>query len=229
MKAAIIGYGKMGHEIENVLKEREHEVICRLDSTEELEKCNSSDAIAIDFTEPGSFEKNYKLLAEKFKGTVVGTTGWNSIENDVINYFREKGKALVYASNFSVGVNIFFNTLEKLSDLTKSAKVYEPFIIEKHHKEKKDSPSGTAMTISSILKKYFNDDVIPHSVRSGIIKGEHEVTFESEADRITLKHEAYSRKGFALGAILAAEWLNESGGIWNFRDLIRDKLKEKNG
>jgi 4-hydroxy-tetrahydrodipicolinate reductase len=229
MKAAIIGYGKMGHEIEDVLKERDHEVIFKLDSTEELEECKVQDAIAIDFTEPGSFKRNYKLLAEKFKGAVVGTTGWNSIESQVKDYFLNNNKGLIYSSNFSIGVNIFFDALEYIGRLTSSAENYEPFIIEKHHKEKKDAPSGTAITISSILKKYYKENITPYSVRSGFIKGEHEVTFESEVDRITVKHEAYSRKGFALGAVIAAEWLDEKNGIWNFRDLIKEKLNSKDG
>lgn len=224
MKCTLIGYGKMGKEIEKVLLSRNHIVEKTIDSTDELVSFPRSEEIAIDFSEPSAFRENYKLIAEKFKGAVIGTTGWKDIENEVIGYFKEKGCSLVYASNFSMGVNIFFGAVEKISEQLSKLKIYDPYILELHHKEKKDSPSGTAVTLNEIIHKHFQTEVPTASIRSGKIKGIHEVGFESETDKISIKHEAYSREGFAIGAVLAAEWLDESPGVYSFRDLLRQKI-----
>ena len=224
MKHTLIGYGKMGKEIEKVLLSRNHVVEKTIDSTDELILFPRTEGIAIDFSEPNAFRANYKLIAEKFKGAVIGTTGWKDIENEVIGYFKEKGCSLVYAGNFSMGVNIFFESVEKLSEQLSKLKIYDPYILELHHKEKKDSPSGTALTLSEIINKNFEREVPTASIRSGKIKGIHDVGFECETDKISIRHEAYSREGFATGAVLAAEWLDESPGIYSFRDLLRQKI-----
>jgi 4-hydroxy-tetrahydrodipicolinate reductase len=176
---------------------------------------------------PDAFRKNYKTIADNFSGAVVGTTGWGDIEDTVTEYFRKKNKSLVYASNFSLGVNIYFQALDFMSGLISKHADYDPYIIELHHNEKKDAPSGTAKSIQQILKKNFGMDIDAASVRSGFIKGIHETGFESEYDKITFRHEAYSREGFALGAVIAAEWLSESAGVWKFGELLKSKLKEK--
>lgn len=224
MQVALVGYGKMGLEIEKVLKERGHTASTIIETAEGMEEISPADEICIDFTAPDAFKSNYKALADNYAGAVVGTTGWNDIEEDVISYFKEKGKSLVYASNFSLGVNIFFETAERLSKLTSSAGGYDPYIIELHHKEKKDAPSGTAKTIEKIIGDYYKNNIQTASVRSGNIKGIHEAGFESAVDKITLRHEAYSREGFALGAVMAAEWVQQEKGIWNFRELLNKKL-----
>jgi 4-hydroxy-tetrahydrodipicolinate reductase len=184
-----------------------------------------SESIAIDFSEPNAFRANYKLISEKFRAAVVGTTGWDDIKENVIRCFREKNKSFVYASNFSVGVNILFDLIEKSSDMLSKVENYDPYVLEMHHKEKKDSPSGTAVTIREIIRNYFKKDVSVASVRSGNIKGMHEVGYESSIDKISIKHEAYSREGFALGAVMAAEWLHEKAGIYSFRELLRKNIK----
>jgi 4-hydroxy-tetrahydrodipicolinate reductase len=226
MDIYIIGYGKMGKEVEKILTSRNHTISGKIDEQDDISSIENNDRICIDFSTPEAFKKNYKLIADKFSGAVIGTTGWNEIKDEVTSYFKEKGKKLVYASNFSIGVNIFFDTLERISELTSQAGDYSPYIVELHHREKKDSPSGTARTMEEIIKAYYKEDVTPASVRSGSIKGIHEAGFDSNADRITLIHEAMSREGFALGAVMAAEWLENETGIWDFRDLLNKKMKQ---
>lgn len=213
----------MGKEVEKILTSRNHTVAGKLDESDDIG--SASGGICIDFTTPDAFKKNYKTIADNFAGAVVGTTGWNDIKDEVTGYFKEKGKKLVYASNFSVGVNIFFDALQRISALTSNAGGYNPYIIELHHSEKKDAPSGTAKTMESIMEEFYKEHITPVSVRSGNIKGIHEAGFDSEADRITIKHEALSREGFALGAVMAAEWLEDEDGVWDFRDLLNKKLK----
>lgn len=225
MDIYIIGYGKMGKEVEKIITSRNHSIAGKLDIGDDISSTDARNAFCIDFTTPDAFKKNYKTIADKFKGAVVGTTGWNDIRDDVIGYFKEKGKSLVYASNFSVGVNIFFDAMDRISSLTSQAGGYNPYIVELHHSEKKDAPSGTAKTMESILEEYYKEKINTASVRSGNIKGIHEAGFDSNADRITLRHEALSRGGFALGAVMAAEWLSEEPGIWDFRELLNKKLK----
>ena len=223
MDIYIIGYGKMGKEVEKILTSRNHTIAGKLDEGDDIG--SASGGICIDFTTPDAFRKNYKAIADNFAGAVVGTTGWNDIREEVTGYFKEKGKKLVYASNFSIGVNIYFDALQRISELTSQSGGYNPYIIELHHSEKKDAPSGTAKTMESIMEEYYKEHITPVSVRSGNIKGIHEAGFDSDADRITIKHEAHSREGFALGAVMAAEWLNDEEGVWDFRDLLNKKLK----
>jgi 4-hydroxy-tetrahydrodipicolinate reductase len=224
MQVTLIGYGKMGVEIEKILNERGHCISKIIQTAEGMDNITHSKEICIDFTAPDAFKSNYKVIADNFSAAVVGTTGWDSIEGEVVDYFKDKGKSLVYASNFSIGVNIFFEIAERASKLTSSAGGYDPYIIELHHKEKKDAPSGTAKTIEKIIGDYYKSNIQTASVRSGNIKGIHEAGFESAVDKITLRHEAYSREGFALGAVMAAEWVHEEKGIWNFRELLNKKL-----
>ena len=224
MKITIIGYGKMGKEIEKVLLKRGHEIAGIIDNEDQLKELKNSDNFCIDFTAPDALKNNYEMIADKFNGAIVGTTGWNDISEKVINTFKSKSKPFVYASNFSVGVNVFFDLVERGSELLSKLKDYDPYILEMHHKEKKDSPSGTAVTTKEIINKFYNNDISIASIRSGNIKGIHEAGFESQIDKISIKHEAYSREGFALGAVLAAEWLEASPGIYNFRELLKKMI-----
>ncbi|HMQ69463.1 MAG TPA: 4-hydroxy-tetrahydrodipicolinate reductase [Ignavibacteria bacterium] len=229
MEIVITGYGKMGKVIEGILKKRGHDLLKTIDSEKELAEMPVSNAVCIDFTTPDAFKANYKTLAEKFSSVVVGTTGWEDIKSEVIDYFKEKNTNLVYASNFSLGVNIFFEAVNLVSGLISEHADYDPYIIELHHKEKLDVPSGTAITIKKIIDNNLSSERETEisSVRSGYIKGIHEAGFESEYDKISVRHEAYSREGFALGAVIAAEWIAETGGIWNFKDMIKPKLINK--
>lgn len=212
----------MGKVIEGILKKRNHKLLRTIDSEKELSEMPASDAVCIDFTTPDAFKENYKTLAEKFASVVVGTTGWDDIKTNVIEYFKEKNTNLVYATNFSLGVNIYFEAVDFISGLISEHEEYDPYIIELHHKEKLDVPSGTAISIKKIIDKNFsNKKTDISSVRSGFIKGIHEAGFESEYDKISIRHEAYSREGFALGAVIAAEWISKKGGIWEFKDLLK--------
>ncbi|MBF0312444.1 MAG: hypothetical protein HQK50_14235 [Oligoflexia bacterium] len=226
MEIILSGYGKMGKVIEGIMKQRQHTLLKTFDSEKDYKNITAINAICIDFSTPDAFKKNYKSIADHFRGAVVGTTGWGDIEQDVRDYFLERGKSLVYATNFSLGVNIYFEVLDFMSALISQHANYDPYIIELHHKEKKDAPSGTAKSIQQILKKHFKREIDAPAVRSGFIKGVHETGFESEYDKLTFRHEAYTREGFALGAVIAAEWLLESKGVWRFSDLLKSKLKE---
>ena len=224
MDVTIIGYGKMGKEIEKVLLKRGHTIINILNSTKDLETAKKSESVCIDFTSPSAFEKNYILISEKFKSCVVGTTGWYKILDEVKKVFNKNNSNLVYGSNFSVGVNVLFEMTDYASKLFSKLKDYDSYILELHHKEKKDSPSGTAITIKEIIEKNFNKEINVSSVRSGNIKGIHDVGFESGVDKINIRHEAYSREGFAYGAVLAAEWVKDIKGIKEFKELFKQKI-----
>ncbi|MDD5361801.1 MAG: dihydrodipicolinate reductase C-terminal domain-containing protein [Ignavibacteria bacterium] len=225
MKAVILGYGKMGREIETVLNSRGHECIGIITDSGKLNSSAYTDAVCIEFTTPDAFRSNYKMIADNFRAAVAGTTGWLDILGDVKKYFREKNKTLIYASNFSIGVNMFFKINELSAKLISSLAEYDSYILELHHSRKLDSPSGTAKTIGSILKEVLGKEVDIQSIRSGNIPGIHETGFESDVDRIILRHEAFSRKGFAEGAVTAAEWTSELKGVFEFREILEKKFK----
>ena len=229
MNIVLTGYGKMGKVIEGILMKRNHNLLKTIDSEKELAEFPSSDAVCIDFTTPEAFKANYKTLADKFSSVVVGTTGWDDIKSEVIDYFKKNNTNLVYATNFSLGVNIFFEAVDFISGLISEHADYDPYVIELHHKEKLDIPSGTAITTKKIIDKNIKKEKETEisSVRSGFIKGIHEAGFESEYDKISIRHEAYSREGFALGAVIAAEWIAETGGIWDFREMLKSKIINK--
>jgi 4-hydroxy-tetrahydrodipicolinate reductase len=228
MNAEIVvsGYGKMGREIESVLLGRGvnsaviTEDICAVPA----EKAQNS--VCIDFTTPAAFRANYKFIASSFRAAVVGTTGWNDIKDEVRSCFEREGKTLIYASNFSTGVNIFFKLAEISSKLTSALANYDNYILEMHHRQKLDAPSGTAKTIASAVQMQTGKPVEIQAVRAGSIFGIHELGFESVVDRITIRHEAFSRRGFAEGAVMAAEWANEMRGIYEFRELLEEKFKK---
>lgn len=224
MKITLIGYGKMGREIEKILLQRGHSLDRIITKQEELKSLKPDKSFCIDFTTPDAFRKNYKLIADKFAGAVVGTTGWYDILPKVKKYFAAKKKKLIYGTNFSVGVNILFEITDFASALLGKFD-YNPYIIELHHKEKKDAPSGTAVSLKKIIGKNINSDIPVSSVRRGFIKGIHDMGFESEVDKINIRHEAYSRQGFAIGAVLAAEWINRVRGAAEFKELFKLKIK----
>lgn len=219
MELTIIGYGKMGQEIEKAALDRGHKIYAKIDDSKNLEALPANKSVAIDFSQPDAFSANYKTLAQKFPAVIVGTTGWDDIRAEVTNCFNNNKTTLIYASNFSLGVNVFFKLIDSAAKLLASFN-YDPYILEMHHTHKKDAPSGTAKTLEQIIAAKANKNIKAVSIRSGQIKGIHEVGFESEADKIILKHEAYSRSGFAHGAILAAEWSATVSGVWDFKNLL---------
>ena len=178
------------------------------------------ECVCIDFTTPVAIRENYRFLAENFKAVVIGTTGWNDIKDEVISYFRECGTTMIYASNFSIGVNIFFAVTEFISRTMAETGGYSPYIVEKHHCHKLDAPSGTAKSLAEIIDGNMGVRTDIASVRCGEIPGIHSIGFEGLNDRITLTHEAFSREGFAAGAVEAAIRTAGLSGVHDFKDII---------
>lgn len=220
IKVIISGYGKMGHIVENELKSKGIEIVLATDDIRSVPRQTASECVCIDFTTPAAFRENYGFLAENFKAVVVGTTGWDDIEDDVVDCFRKFGTTMIYASNFSIGVNVLYAAVELLSKKLGAVGGYMPYIIEKHHIHKLDAPSGTAKSIAEIVNAEMGGNVAIESVRCGEIPGIHTVGYEGVNDRITITHEAFSRAGFAQGAVYAAMLTETLSGVHRFRDLI---------
>ena len=226
MKIAIIGYGKMGHMIEEVALERGHKVVARIDAGDAFDLKEAD--VAIEFTTPATAEENIRKAWKQGVPVISGSTGWKPEELKIKNYKlkiegnkvvirNEEGKVmLVWSSNYSVGVNIFFDINQLLAEKMSEQPQYTPSITETHHIHKLDKPSGTAKTLSndimSAAKPLNGDatlnDVPIESIREGEVPGTHEVKWDSEEDTIVITHIAKGRRGFALGAVLAAEALN---------------------
>lgn len=227
MKVYISGYGRMGHIVETVLADKGIECAGKSEDIQAVDKRLSKECVCIDFTVPVAFRANYKFIAENFKAAVVGTTGWYDIADEVFAYFEKCGTPLIWASNFSVGVNVFSAAVELVSKLLGKAGGYAPYIVEKHHCHKLDAPSGTAKTLAKIIDGNMSVKTDVASVRVGELPGIHTVGFEGECDRITLEHEAFSRKGFAEGAVLAAGMADgiasrdeRTGNVFEFKTLF---------
>jgi 4-hydroxy-tetrahydrodipicolinate reductase len=231
MKIALVGYGKMGKVIERIAIDRGHEIVARIDRNTSMENAKGADA-AIEFTSPDSVISNIKALVNLNIPIVCGTTGWNDKYDNVCSYISGKNGSLVHASNFSLGVNLFFKLNEKLAQMMADFSDYKVSLKEIHHIEKKDAPSGTAVSLHNGLAPYYGDkkwhlgtdpveDSIPiEAIREMDVKGTHHVVYKSEVDTISISHEAHSRDGFALGAIIAAEWIVGKQGIFTMNDVL---------
>ena len=220
MKILISGYGKMGKMIEKIVLSRGIEYAGWSEAITETDPVLAKDCVCIDFTTPAAFRANYKFLAENFKAVVVGTTGWADIKDEVIAYFEKCGTPMIWASNFSIGVNVFFAVTEYVSKLLGDAGGYSPYMVEMHHYHKLDAPSGTARSLGDIVDANMGTKVDIQSVRCGEIPGIHTIGFEGLNDRITMTHEAFSREGFAAGAVEAALRTEGLSGVHEFRDLL---------
>lgn len=220
MKIFISGYGKMGRMVEKVILARGLEYAGWSEAVCETDKALAKECVCIDFTVPDAFRTNYRFLAENFKAVVVGTTGWYDIKDEVFAYFEKCGTTLVWASNFSIGVNVFFAMAEHVSAILKETGGYSPYILEMHHCHKLDAPSGTAKSIGDIVDANLGGKTDIQSVRCGEIPGIHTLGFEGINDRITLTHEAFSREGFAAGAVEAAIRTEGLTGVHEFKELI---------
>ena len=226
MKIVLSGYGKMGKEIFSILRERDDITLLTTEDICGFDKATASESVCIDFTTPEAFRNNYRYIADSFRAAVIGTTGWSDIKQEVTRFFRERGTTMIYASNFSLGVNIFVEIARISSVLLASTGKYDPYITEFHHKFKLDSPSGTASTLRDIVEKETGKQCPVQSVRCGYIPGTHNLGFESGDDRIILMHEAFSRRGFAAGAVQAALWTAGLEGVFDFRELLRGKFNK---
>ena len=180
----------------------------------------AKECVCIDFTTPAAFRANYKFLAENFKAVVVGTTGWADIKEEVISYFEKCGTTMIWASNFSIGVNVFFAVTDYISKMLGTTGGYSPYMVEMHHCHKLDAPSGTAKTLAEIVDANMGVHTDIQSVRCGEIPGIHTIGYEGANDRITMSHEAFSREGFAAGAVEAALRTEGLAGVHEFKELF---------
>ena len=220
MKLFISGYGKMGKMIEKIILSRGLEYAGWSEAVTETDPALAKECVCIDFTTPDAFKANYRFLAENFKAVVVGTTGWVDMKDEVIAYFQQCGTPMIWATNFSIGVNVFFAVTDYISKMLGEAGGYSPYMIEMHHCHKLDAPSGTAKTLAGIVDANMNVHTDVQSVRCGEIPGIHTVGFEGLNDRITITHEAFSREGFAAGAVEAALKTEGLEGVHEFKELL---------
>lgn len=205
--------------VEASLAERGIELALATDDVCSVDDALASGCVCIDFTTPDAFRANYPEIARKFKAAVVGTTGWYDIREDVFEAFRSRGKTLVWASNFSIGVNAFFAAVQRACEVLKG-QGYTPSVEEIHHIHKLDAPSGTAKSIGRIIEDTLGVAPQIGSRRIGEVPGTHTAEFTSGVDRLSFTHEAFSRKGFADGAVYAAVLADGAEGIYEFKDLI---------
>ena len=220
MKLFISGYGKMGKMIEKIIVSRELDYAGWTEAVTETDPALAKECVCIDFTTPDAFRSNYRFLAENYKAVVVGTTGWSDIRDEVVAYFEKCGTPMIWATNFSVGVNVFFAVTDYVSKLLGQFGGYSPYIVEMHHCHKLDAPSGTAKSLADIVDANMNVHTDIQSVRCGEISGIHTVGYEGLNDRITMTHEAFSREGFAAGAVEAALRTEGLTGVHEFKELF---------
>lgn len=237
MKIALIGYGKMGKAIEEIALERGHSVALKIssDNISDLTTSNLQKAdVAIEFSRPESAAKNIILCAQAQIPVVVGTTAWYEEYDAIVDEVKKQNGALLAATNFSIGVNLFFELNARLAQMMNSHTNYEASIKEVHHTQKLDSPSGTAITIAEgIIQNHqsyhqwqeqdaFDEGTLKITAdRIQDVPGTHVVNYESEVDTISIEHKAHNRKGFALGAVVAAEFLQHKIGIFSMKDVIK--------
>ena len=219
MKVVISGYGKMGHMIEGVLKRRGIELACASEDVCAVPVELAKECVVIDFTTPEAFRANYKTIAANFKAAVIGTTGWYYISEEVFDAFRQAQTPLIWASNFSIGVNAFFAAVERACEVLKG-NGYTPHVEEIHHIHKLDAPSGTAKSIGAIIEQTLGERPEIGAQRIGEVPGTHIAEFKSDVDKLVFTHEAFSRQGFAEGAVAAALMTEGLEGIHEFKDLI---------
>ncbi|GHV47086.1 4-hydroxy-tetrahydrodipicolinate reductase [Bacteroidia bacterium] len=237
MKIALIGYGKMGKTIERIAHERGHEIVCIIDvdntQTFDSEEFKCAD-IAIEFTSPNVAESNIRKCFGRGKPVVCGTTGWTDRLPALNTEINEHGYTLFWSSNFSLGVNIFLEINRYLAKIMNDFPSYDVMLEEVHHTHKQDAPSGTAISLAEIILQNIArktkwvrdaaknpDEMAIFSIREGEVPGIHSVLYESAADSIMLTHDAKSRDGFALGAVVAAEFSLGKKGLLSMNDLLR--------
>ena len=220
MKVIISGYGKMGHMIEAVLQRRGIELVCASEDICAIPKEVARECVCIDFTTPEAFRANYKTLAANFKAVVVGTTGWYDMKEDVFAAFEAAGTPLIWGSNYSVGVIALFAGIARACQVLKGHG-YTPHVEEIHHIHKLDAPSGTAKSIAALIADHLGETPEIGAQRIGEVPGTHTAEFLSDVDKLTFTHEAFSRQGFAEGAVVAAVMADGlQGGVHEFKDLI---------
>lgn len=234
MRIALIGYGKMGHEIEAAALEQGETVVRTFDVGNPVDAASLADVdVCIEFSTPQTVVQNIRVAVEARKDIVVGTTGWYDRLPEIRPLVKDSG--LLYSPNFSIGVNMMFRLVSAAAEMMNNSSAYDPWVHEWHHRQKADSPSGTALKLAEILlarinrKKRLEADKVDgkidpaalhvSSTRVGTVAGTHIVGFESEADSLEIKHVAKTRRGFAMGAVRAAQWLKGKKGIYTMDDV----------
>ena len=233
MRVAVVGYGKMGREVAAVLRERGHEAVITLRGAD----FPAGVPVGIDFTQPDAVLENTRAALQAKARYVIGTTGWDAERDELARLVAEAKGGVVHAANFSLGVNLFYRVVREAAALFARFPEYDPYVLERHHRQKKDAPSGTARALARILEDsggprrhaataldgaLADDHFHVAALRAGGIVGEHTVGFDSGGDEVLLEHRARTRRGFALGAVLAAEWIAERTGLHGFEDVIDD-------
>ena len=231
MKIALFGYGKMGKEIEQIALQRGHEIVLKIKGTEEYDISQAD--IAIDFSVPNAALSNIVSCFRNNVPVISGTTGWLDDFDKAIDVCKENNGSFIYASNFSIGVNIFFELNKQLAKMMSSQEEYSINVEEIHHTKKLDTPSGTAITLAEgiinntskrdwqLKETQISAGTIPIEAKRILdVPGTHIISYESQIDSIEIKHTAHNRKGFALGAVIAAEWLNNKIGIYTMKDVL---------
>ncbi len=230
MKFALLGYGRMGKAIEQIAIERGHEIVCKIDKNLSEGDLQEAD-VAINFSIPDAAVANINSALNQAIPVVCGTTGWLDAYQQVTQKAQENNTAFLYASNFSVGVNLFFKLNKVLAQMMQPHKEYKVSMEEPHHIHKLDAPSGTAITLAEgiienshitqwKLDEEAKDSVSIQSLREGEVPGTHSIKYQSPIDDITIEHKAHNRKGFALGAVIAAEWIVGKKGIFKMDDVL---------
>jgi 4-hydroxy-tetrahydrodipicolinate reductase len=230
MKIALLGYGKMGKVIENIALERGHEIVLRKGSSDSFDGLLQAD-IAIDFSVPNSAVNHISECLNHNIPVISGTTGWLENYDEMVNLCQEKNGSFIYGSNFSLGVNIFFELNNYLAKMMKNLKDYSVSMEEIHHLQKLDAPSGTAISLANgiientdytnwTLDNAATNEIYIDAKRIENIPGTHSVFYDSKVDQIEIKHTAHSREGFALGSVIAAEWLLGKKGVFTMKDVL---------
>lgn len=234
MKIALVGYGKMGHIIDELATKKGHKIVARLNETPTAENLNNPDVV-IEFSNPEVAFNNIKICLEHKIPVICGTTGWLDQKPEIEKIALQNNTAFLYGSNFSLGVNLFFALNEKLADLMKDFSEYSVQLEEIHHTQKKDAPSGTAISIAEgiikndprfdawKLEETQNKELGIFAIRENEVPGTHSVYYKSDVDEIEIKHTAFNRNGFAVGAIVAAEWIIGKHGNFTMNDVLFSK------
>ena len=231
MKIALFGYGKMGKMIERTALDRAHSIVAKID-VDATEIDYSEMDVAIDFSTPDAAYDNIVACLNNGVPVISGTTGWLHRYDDAVDLCRQKQGAFIYASNFSLGVNVFFELNAYLAVMMRNLKQYQVSMEEIHHTQKLDAPSGTAITLAEAiiaktdygawkLNEAQENEIAIRSKRIGQVPGTHTVGYDSAVDSIEIKHTAHNREGFALGAVVAAEWIIGKTGIFTMKDVLK--------
>ena len=230
MNIALFGYGKMGKMIEKIALDRGHKIVAKIDvDTKEIDFSQMD--VAIDFSMPSAAYKNIEQCISHNVPIISGTTGWLQDYDKAVALCQEKKGAFIYTSNYSLGVNIFFELNNYLAKMMQHLDQYKVSMEETHHTQKLDAPSGTAITLAEGIlanSKYQNwsldqgkeDEIVIKAIRENDVPGTHVVDYSSDVDSIEIKHTAHNREGFALGAVIASEWIIGKAGVFSMRDVL---------